>query len=177
MKTRSKIILITLTSLVLIPALLVLGIYLQVTRETSQRIQKGAIRRVIGSESPVFYDDGETPIGVFFGTTHRQYLPYSQIPRNFIKAIVAAEDHDFFAHRGFELKGILRALITNLKAGKVVQGGSTLTQQTAKNIFKREKRSYKAKLKELIQAFLLERQYTKQEILEMYANQFFVTGF
>ena len=166
-----------MTSLVLIPALLVLGIYLQVTRETSQRIQKGAIRRVIGSESPVFYDDGETPIGVFFGTTHRQYLPYSQIPRNFIKAIVAAEDHDFFAHRGFELKGILRALITNLKAGKVVQGGSTLTQQTAKNIFKREKRSYKAKLKELIQAFLLERQYTKQEILEMYANQFFVTGF
>lgn len=177
MKKRSKICLAALVSIVVIPALLFLGMYFQVTRETAKRIQKGVIREVIGSESPVFYDDGETPIGVFFGTTHRQYVPYSQIPRDFIKAIVAAEDHDFFAHRGFELKGILRALITNLKAGKVVQGGSTLTQQTAKNIFKREKRSYRTKLKELIQAFLLERQYTKQEILEMYANQFFVTGF
>lgn len=177
MKKKTKIILVALVSAVVIPALLLLGISFQVTRETAKRIQKGAIRDVIGSESPVFYDDGETPIGVFFGTTHRQYVPYSQIPRDFVKAIVAAEDHDFFAHHGFELKGILRALITNLIAGKVVQGGSTLTQQTAKNIFKREKRSYRAKLKELIQAFLLERQYTKQEILEMYANQFFVTGF
>ncbi|MBW2084330.1 MAG: transglycosylase domain-containing protein, partial [Deltaproteobacteria bacterium] len=59
----------------------------------------------------------------------------------------------------------------------MVQGGSTLTQQTAKNIFKRERRSLMAKLKELIQAFLLERYYTKEEILEMYVNQFFVAGY
>jgi membrane peptidoglycan carboxypeptidase len=59
----------------------------------------------------------------------------------------------------------------------VVQGGSTITQQTAKNVFKRERRSYRAKLKELFQALLLERKYTKEEILELYANQFFVSGF
>ena len=59
----------------------------------------------------------------------------------------------------------------------MVQGGSTITQQTAKNIFKREKRTYVAKLRELFQAMLLERMYTKQEILEIYINQFFVTGF
>lgn len=177
MKKKTKIILWILVSLGVIPALLLMGVYFQVTRETAKRIQKGAIRDVIASESPVFYDDGKTPIGVFFKTTHRQYVPYSEIPKDFVKAIVAAEDHDFFKHHGFELKAILRAFIANLKAGKVVQGGSTLTQQTAKNIFKRQKRSYKAKLKELIQAFLLERRYTKQEILEMYANQFFVTGF
>ena len=58
------------------------------------------------------------------------------------------------------------------------RGGSTITQQTAKNVFRREtRRSYKAKFKELIQAFLLERRYSKEEILEMYANQFFVTGY
>ena len=68
-------------------------------------------------------------------------------------------------------------MIANIKAGRVVQGGSTLTQQTAKNIFVRQKRSYWAKLKELMQAILLERRYSKEEILEMYINQFFVTGF
>jgi penicillin-binding protein 1A len=178
MKTKRKRILLgAFLLLVIIPVLFLVAFYYQITRDTAKRIQKGAIQGVIASESPVFYDDGQTPIGVFFKTTHRQYVPYSDIPKDFVKAIVAAEDHDFFSHRGFEIKGILRALVANLKAGKVVQGGSTLTQQTAKNIFKREKRSYKAKLRELIQAFLLERRYTKREILEMYANQFFVTGF
>jgi len=178
MKTKkTKILMTAFLLLVIIPATLLLTFYYQVTKDTAKRIQKGAIQEVIASESPVFYDDGQTPIGVFFENTHRQYVPYSEIPKNFVKAIVAAEDHHFFEHKGFEISSMLRAFIANLKAGRVVQGGSTLTQQTAKNIFKREKRSYKAKLKELIQAFLLEKRYTKQEILEMYANQFFVTGF
>ncbi len=151
--------------------------YRQVTRETAQRIERGAIEAVIASESPVYYDDGITPIGVFFEKTHRQHVPYDAIPRTFIKALVAAEDKRFFEHPGFDPWAIMRAVLANLRAGKVVQGGSTLTQQTAKNIFRREKRTYRAKLKELIQAFLLERNYTKEEILEMYANQFFVTGY
>jgi penicillin-binding protein 1A len=176
-KRKTRIILITFLLLLFSSFGALLVFYHQVTLETAKRIQKGAIQDVIASESPVFYDDEKNLIGVFFETTHRKYLPYAEIPKNFIKAIVAAEDQHFFEHEGFEIKGIVRALFANLRAGKVVQGGSTLTQQTAKNIFKRQKRSYKAKLKELIQAFLLERRYSKQEILEMYANQFFVTGF
>jgi penicillin-binding protein 1A len=152
-------------------------IYYEVTRDAVTRIKRGAIDRVIASESPVLYDDGRTPIGVFFEKTHRIYIPYQNIPKDFIKALVAAEDRNFYEHRGFDLKAILRALTANIRAGRVVQGGSTLTQQTAKNIFRREKRSYRAKLKELFQAFLFERTYTKQEILEMYSNQFFVTGY
>jgi membrane peptidoglycan carboxypeptidase len=68
-------------------------------------------------------------------------------------------------------------MVANIRAGKVIQGGSTITQQTAKNVFKRERRSLKAKVKELMQAILLEKEYSKEEILEMYVNQFFVTGF
>lgn len=151
--------------------------YRQVTRETAHRIERGAIEAVIASESPVYYDDGITPIGVFFEKTHRKHVPYEAIPRTFVKALVAAEDKRFFDHPGFDPWAIVRALLANLRAGRVVQGGSTLTQQTAKNIFRRERRTYKAKLKELIQAFLLERNYNKEEILEMYANQFFVTGY
>lgn len=151
--------------------------YYQVTLTAESRIQKGAIDRVIASESPVYYDDGVTPIGVFFDKTHRRYVSYQETPKIFIKALLAAEDKNFFSHPGFDPKAILRALIANIRAGGIVQGGSTITQQTAKNIFEREKRSYRAKLKELVQAFLLERNYTKEEILEMYVNQFFVTGY
>jgi len=163
--------------LILTPVCVFGFILYNVIHDAATRIQRGAIDRIIASESPVYYDDGKTPIGVFFEKTHRKYIHYNEIPKVFIKALVAAEDGDFFSHKGLDFKSILRALFANLKSGKVVQGGSTITQQTAKNIFRREKRSYRAKLRELIQAFLLERKYTKEEILEMYINQFFVTGY
>jgi len=152
-------------------------VFLDVTKDAASRIQRGAIDRIIASESPVYYDDEKTPIGVFFKQTHRKFIQYHEIPKVFIKALIAAEDGNFFNHVGVDFKSILRAFIVNIKSGKVIQGGSTISQQTAKNIFKREKRSYRAKLKELVQAFLLEREYSKEEILEMYTNQFFVTGY
>ncbi|RJR18014.1 MAG: hypothetical protein C4582_12080 [Desulfobacteraceae bacterium] len=149
----------------------------RIYRESRQVMGREAINRVTASESPVFYDDGETPIGVFFQQVHKRNIQYADIPKVFIKAILAAEDKDFFTHHGIDLKGLLRAAIVNLRAGKVVQGGSTITQQTAKNIFNREARSFRSKFREIIQAWLLERIYTKEEILEIYVNQFFVTGF
>jgi len=152
-------------------------IYIQVTRDTSELIDRGAIKNIIFSESPVYYDDGVTPIGVFFDKTHSKYINYKDIPRVYIKAIIASEDKNFFKHPGFDFKAIFRAFIINFKKGKVVQGGSTITQQAAKNIFKREKKTYLLKLKELIQALLIEKKYSKEEILEIYINQFFVTGF
>ena len=157
-------------------AALLYSIYTDVAEEAKEKIQRGAIDSVIFSESPVYYDDGETVLGVFFDKTHRRYIEYKSIPPYFVKALVATEDQTFFTHPGFDIKAIVRAMIANYRAGRVAQGGSTLTQQTAKNIFTREKRSYQAKVKELMEALLLERQYTKEQILEMYVNQFFVTG-
>ncbi len=168
---------LVLFALCLCAAGYVVFFYYQISSETGSRIQRGAIRNVIFSESPVFYDDGQSIVGVFFEKTHRKYINYEDIPPYFIKALIASEDRNFFNHPGFDLRAIGRAFMANIRAGKVVQGGSTLTQQTAKNVFRREKRSYRAKLKELIQALLLESSYTKEEILEMYVNQFFVTGF
>jgi len=152
-------------------------VYQQVSRDATTRIERGAIERIIFSESPVYYDDGKTPMGVYFEKTHSQYIHFRNIPKTYVKALIAAEDKNFFSHPGFDIKAMLRAFIANIRAGEIVQGGSTLTQQTAKNIFKRQKRTYTAKFKELIQAMLLEKRYTKEEILEMYVNQFFVTGF
>jgi penicillin-binding protein 1A len=180
MKSGKKIkvlVLIVLFVLLLVPSVFLGVLYHQVTQDAAKRIEKGALDQVISSESPVYYDDGRTPIGVFFEKTHRKYIHYHEIPDVFIKAIVATEDKKFFHHYGFDPKSMVRAMIANMRTGRVIQGGSTLTQQTAKNIFEREKRSYLAKLKELMQAFLLERRFTKEEILEMYINQFFVTGY
>ena len=134
------------------------------------------ISSILGRESPVYYRDGKEKIGVLFEDIHRQYLKYDQLPEKFVNAIVAAEDDQFFNHYGIDFYGIARAMVANFKAGRIVQGGSTITQQTAKNLFKRESRSYEAKLKEMLFALRLEYRFSKEQILEFYCNQFYVSG-
>lgn len=139
-------------------------------------IKQSSIEKILAVETPVMYSGGEDKIGVFFETSHRQYVPYDKIPRDFINGIVSSEDSKFFSHYGFDLLGVVRALLANVRAGRVVQGGSTITQQTAKNLFKRKDRSILSKLKELLFALRLEYHYPKEKILEFYANQFYVSG-
>jgi len=177
MSMRLKIVVISLSVLMLLAATFLVYVIYTVIRDAADMTQRSDIQRVLASESPVYYDDGITPVGVFFDKTHRKHIKYDQIPEVFVNALVAAEDKNFFRHSGVDFRAILRALLANIRAGRVVQGGSTLTQQTAKNVFRRERRSFKAKMKELVQALLLERRYSKEEILEMYVNQFFVTGY
>ncbi len=152
------------------------ALYWFVAVNPGEKIRPENIRSILGKESPVFYSDGVTRLGVFFDEAHRRYVSYEKIPVNFINALVASEDNTFFSHFGFDIFGIVRAAIKNIQAGRVVQGGSTLTQQTAKNLFKRENRSIKAKLKELLYALRLEYHYSKEQIFEFYANQFYVYG-
>lgn len=151
-------------------------LYYLVVLNPGPEMDAGYIASILGRESPVFYSNGTDKIGVLFEDQHRQYLPYNQIPQSFINAIVAAEDDGFFTHYGIDPAGIARAMLANYKAGRIVQGGSTITQQTAKNLFKRESRSYKAKLKELLFALRLEYHFSKAKILEFYCNQFYVSG-
>lgn len=141
-----------------------------------EEIKRDNIEKILAIESPVYYRDGVNRIGVFFEQAHRQYIPFHRMPTDFVYAIVAAEDSSFFRHHGIDFSGIVRATVANLKARRVVQGGSTITQQTAKNLFKRKDRSLVSKLQELLYALRLEYHYDKEDILEFYANQFFVSG-
>ena len=147
-----------------------------VVAHPGEHLERDHILSLISQESPVFYADGETRIGVFFAEEHRRYVPFDEIPEHFVQGLVAAEDQNFWDHPGFDARGIARAFVQNLKAGRVVAGGSTLTQQTAKNIYGRQGRTYQAKLIELANALRLERLYSKQDILEFYSNQFYVNG-
>ncbi|MFC1523588.1 transglycosylase domain-containing protein [Thermodesulfobacteriota bacterium] len=141
-----------------------------------EAVRQENIERILAMESPVYYRDGKNTLGVFFEESHRQYVPYEKIPAAFVNSIIAAEDNTFFDHYGVDFGGITRAFVANLKAGRVVQGGSTITQQTAKNLFKRKERSLVAKLGELLNAWRLEYHYSKEKILEFYSNQFYVSG-
>ncbi len=134
------------------------------------------IMGILGGETRVYYADGKSLHGAFFDASHRIYTPYSQIPSHLVNALVAAEDSRYFQHGGFDYRGFARAVFNNIRQGAMVQGGSTLTQQTAKNLFGRSEKSLKDKYWELQNALKLEKHFSKQDILEFYLNQFYVSG-
>ncbi|MCT8138339.1 PBP1A family penicillin-binding protein [Anaerobacillus sp. CMMVII] len=100
-------------------------------------------------------------------------VPLTKIPDELIHAIVAVEDQRFFDHWGVDVRGIVRSAWRNFRAGSVVEGGSTITQQLAKNLFFTSERTYTRKLNEVVTAFRIERQYSKEAILELYLNQIY----
>ncbi|MGB5748428.1 MAG: PBP1A family penicillin-binding protein [Desulfobacterales bacterium] len=101
----------------------------------------------------------------------RDPVPLKQIPPYLKAALVATEDRKFFKHSGVDIKGIARAIVKDIRAGKFVEGASTITQQLSKTLFLTPRKTIVRKIKEAILAFQLERRYTKNEILELYLNQ------
>lgn len=161
--------------LCLIPAYLIVFKYLP-KQDPDGIFNRRYILSELSGESRVYYRDGERLLGSFFDVNHRIYVPFGEIPENIVNALIAAEDSRFFEHGGFDVSGFSRAMFNNIRAGRLQQGGSTLTQQTVKNIYGREERSVKAKWKELINALRMEHFFSKEEILEFYLNQFHVSG-
>jgi 1A family penicillin-binding protein len=102
---------------------------------------------------------------------NRVEIPGSGMPRNLRNAIVAIEDERFYRHRGIDPIALVRALKVDIEAGRIVEGGSTLTQQLAKNLFLSSERTFDRKLREALITIQLEMRFTKDEILTMYLNQ------
>ncbi|MDY0219572.1 MAG: PBP1A family penicillin-binding protein [Desulfobacterium sp.] len=122
--------------------------------------------------SNVFSDDGRK-IGEFY-EERRIVIPLAEMPDNLKNAVVAAEDSRFRDHPGVDLLSIFRAFIKNIKAGTIVQGGSTITQQVTKSFFLTPARTYERKIKEAILAYRIDRAFTKDEILYLYLNQIYL---
>ncbi|MCX8118206.1 MAG: PBP1A family penicillin-binding protein [Desulfobacterota bacterium] len=121
----------------------------------------------------IVYSEDDEVVGKFL-LNNRIPISYEKIPKPVIQAFLAAEDAEFFEHRGIDYRGILRALLKNILAGKIVQGGSTITQQVTKTFFLTPQRSLLRKLKEVAYAFGLERNFTKEEILTLYLNHIYL---
>jgi penicillin-binding protein 1A len=120
----------------------------------------------------IYADDGKTVIGEF-ALEKRIPLKYEEIPPNVKNAILAVEDARFYDHIGIDPIRILGAAWKNLRSDRV-EGGSTLTQQLAKNLFLTREQTYKRKVNEWLLALQIERYYTKNQIMELYANHIFV---
>ena len=119
------------------------------------------------------YDRNGELIANIFKDKHRLYAPFEEIPPRLIEALVAIEDTVFFEHDGVNYEAILRALLKDIKAGKLKEGASTLTQQLVKNTLLTSEKKLKRKINEAILALKLENKLTKEEILERYLNEIY----
>jgi len=126
-------------------------------------------------EPSIAYSDTDEPFAAL-APEYRIFVPLSQVPKRVQQAILDAEDAQFYQHGAISLKGMARAAIRNLTSARVREGGSTITQQLAKSLFLSPERTLSRKFKEIQLAQEIERQYTKDKILEMYLNAIYFGG-
>lgn len=119
------------------------------------------------------YDVNNAVIAEFYHQ-RRTIVPLSAMPDHLIKAVLAAEDANFYRHKGLDYRGIARAMLKNVASMRIKEGGSTITQQLSKQLFLTSERSLKRKMKEAMLAVRIERRYTKEEILSLYLNQVYL---
>ena len=169
MKRKSAIRLIWLAALTGLLCGATAGAFLVLTKDLPQinaleNYRPSAITRIYSSDQVLIAE---------LYAEKRNPVPLSKIPDTLITALITTEDRRFYRHRGIAFKGILRAIVENLRKGRYAQGASTLTQQLAKTLFLTPRKSLLRKLREAILALQLERRYTKNEILSLYLNQIY----
>lgn len=124
-----------------------------------------------GNQTTYLYDSNNNVINNLYGSKNSIYLAYSNIPQDVKNAFVSIEDKDYFKHGAFSIKANFRVLYSIIKnKGKITQGGSTITQQLARNIFLNFDKTYKRKVEEILISIKLDQKYTKEQILEFYIN-------
>lgn len=124
------------------------------------------------AQATIIYDvNGEVASKI--SANKNEGISIDQVPDHMKNAVIAIEDRRFYEHGGIDFKGIARAFFTNLKAGEIVEGGSTITQQLTKNALLSPEKTYKRKMEEFFLALEIEKEYNKDEILQMYLNQIY----
>ncbi|MFH1759039.1 MAG: transglycosylase domain-containing protein [Patescibacteria group bacterium] len=128
-------------------------------------------QRQISQSTKIYDRAGKVLLYEIHGEEKRTVIPFEQVPEHVKQTTLVIEDSEFYNHSAFDWRSVIRAFYINLTRGKIVQGGSTITQQLAKKAFLSDERTLTRKIKELIIAFRLEDKYTKDEILGLYLNQ------
>ncbi|SJZ44447.1 transglycosylase domain-containing protein [Garciella nitratireducens] len=124
-------------------------------------------------QKSLIYSSDQQLIGEVYNE-NRTYTELDKIPKDLQKAIIAVEDSRFYSHHGFDPIRIVKSALVNLKEGELEQGGSTITQQVAKNLFLTHEKTFSRKIKEIIYAIQLEHKYSKHKILEIYLNEIYL---
>lgn len=124
--------------------------------------------------SRILSKDGEVLLEI--SKEKREVIPFENIPKRVVDSFLAAEDDNFYNHSGVDYVGIMRAMVINIKAGRIVQGASTITQQVAKSLLLSSERTFTRKIKDLLLAKKIEEKFSKQDILFLYLNQVYLGG-
>lgn len=170
MNSTVKIIgLLLLTFLIFLGLIsLILFLYLKISLPSVSKLKNYRPKQSI-----VIVDSQDQIVG-YLGDERRIFVPLSKIPPYVIKAFLAAEDAQFYKHKGIDFFSLLRAFLKNLVSGKIVQGGSTITQQVTKSLLLSPERTFTRKLKEMFLAWQIEKYLTKDEILTIYLNHIYL---
>ncbi len=165
----SLVLLASVASIILVGGLSLLAFFIQLDRslpstQSLKNYHPPLVTRVYASDGSL---QGE------FYTERRYVVPLSNLPPHLIKAFLAAEDVRFYEHGGVDFLGVVRALLKNIQAGEIVQGGSTITQQVVKSLLLTPERTWIRKLKEAILAYRIDQTLSKDEILFLYLNQIY----
>ncbi len=150
----------------------------ELKKEAAELVENSTEATFRASQTSVVYDVNGEEISVVKGEKDSYYLTIDQIPEGVKAAIVSIEDKKFYKHKGVDFKAIVRAAIAMVKNQKITQGGSTITQQLARNVFLSNEKSWERKIEEIFIAAGLEKKYTKDQILEFYLNNiYFANGY
>ncbi|WP_323760882.1 PBP1A family penicillin-binding protein [Maricaulis sp.] len=162
----------TAVSLFIIGSLVVAGWLVSIARDLPDTSGLQAIERT----ATITFLDQDGALIARRGSAHGHEVTIDNLPPYLVDAVLAVEDRRFYSHPGIDIIGLGRAMVANLRAGRVVQGGSTLTQQLAKNLFLSPERTLRRKVQEMMLAFWLESRFSKDEILELYLNRVYFGG-
>jgi penicillin-binding protein 1A len=135
--------------------------------------QIAPIANVKATDNSLVYDRHGKKIGEYFDA-YQVYVPFKELPKSLVNAIVAIEDRNFWQHAGYDPKGMLRAAISHLKGAKTIQGASTITQQVVRNLLLTRERSIQRKVREIALAIEVEKHVPKERLIEIYANSLFL---
>jgi len=166
-KRRSKTFLLVLLSIIAAGTLFAMAAYFYFSLNLPRLENIGDYHPSLPT---IMYDRNGVEAARFY-IENRELISIDQVPREVINAVIAIEDSSYYEHKGLDYLGIFRAFLMNLRAGRVVQGGSTITQQVAKSLLLSNERTYSRKLKEAILARRIDKRFSKDEILEIYMNQ------
>ena len=151
--------------------LLVIGFIYFVRSYFEAPIAATLLKRNIPLTTVIYDRSGEHVLYEIYGEENRKIIPHEQIPDTMKIATIAAEDDSFYKHLGIDPASVVRAMLNNLKNRDLSQGGSTITQQLARNAFLTREKTFRRKFLEAILAIKIERKYSKDQILDMYLNQ------
>lgn len=161
-----------LAALAVVLCLAVGGLLVSVARDLPDTSDLAEVER----SSTIAFLDHRGRLIARRGSAHGHEIAIEEVPPYLVDAVLAVEDRRFYGHPGIDVIGLSRAMLANLRAGRIVQGGSTLTQQLAKNLFLSPERTWRRKLQEMMLAFWLESRFSKDEILELYLNRVYFGG-